>query len=91
MDKSESNMDIHENFGNDNMDYTKLVIEDMYEILSTTDNPWPKKFTRLKKLEFLDKMLNYLKEHEMFEMCRGVEKMKEVIINESIHKSKRDK
>lgn len=75
----------------DPSDYADIVIKDMHEILTSHRNPWPAQYTRLKKLEFLDKMLDYLMEREMFEMCAGVQKMKEGILNEPRSISKRIK
>ena len=69
------------------IDYTGLVMDDMYEILTTHKNPWPARYTRLKKLEFLDKMLSYLKERELYEKCNGIDKMKEKIKNERVSES----
>tara|TARA_R110000822_G_scaffold25937_1_gene78442 strand:+ start:296 stop:583 length:288 start_codon:yes stop_codon:yes gene_type:complete len=74
-----------------NVDYTSLVITDMYDIITTRPNPWSSKYTKLKKLEFLDKMLVYLKENQLYEMCAGIQKVKEDIINERIIKSKKNK
>ena len=73
---------------NVDVDYTGLVMQDMYEILTTQRNPWPAKYTKLKKLEFLDKMLDYLKEEQKYEMCEGIQKMKDRIKNESVTKNK---
>ncbi len=73
------------------MDYTKLVMEDMYGILISQRNPWPVKYTKLKKLEFLDKMLKYLKSNQLYEMCAGVELMRKKVINESVSKNKKSK
>lgn len=76
---------------NETIDYTKIVIEDMYTILTTQKNPWPSRYTKLKKLEFLDKMLTYLKSQQMYEMCSGIQKMKENIINESAIKTNKNR
>jgi hypothetical protein len=81
-----SDSDMMSNEDGDAVDYTGLVVKDMYEILTTQRNPWPGQYTKLKKLEFLDKMLVYLRDKQMYEMCDGIHKMKEEIKNERIIK-----
>lgn len=73
---------------NQSVDYTDLVIMDMYEILTTHKQPWPKNFTRLKKLEFLDKIMDYLTQTQRYEQCKVLTELKERIMNEPISKSK---
>lgn len=72
----------------ENIDYTDMVIADMYEILTIHKNPWPSNFTKRKKLEFLDKIIAYLTDTEQFEKCKVLIRMKEKIANESISKNK---
>lgn len=68
-------------------DYTDLVIRDMYEVLTTSRNPWPSNYTSEKKIAFLDKMLKHLKGFEMFELCAGIQKIKGDIKNERTTKN----
>lgn len=71
---------------NQDVDYTDLVIADMCDILMSHKNPWPKNFTKLKKLEFLDKIILYLTETQQYELCANIVAMKERILDESIGK-----
>jgi len=70
------------------VDYTDLVITDMYVILTTHKNPWPSNFTKLKKMEFLDKMIAYLEDSQRYEECAKLMIMKEKVANEFIGKGK---
>lgn len=70
------------------LDYTDMVIMDMYTILTTHKNPWPTNFTKLKKLEFMDKIIEYLKDNQKYEECGVLTKMRERIANEPIGKGK---
>lgn len=71
------------------VDYTEMVIHDMYAVLTTQDNPWPGTYTKAKKLEFIDRMLEYLQLNEDFEKCTDLQKMKKEIINETVNKIKK--
>lgn len=65
------------------VDYTDLVIMDTYAILTTHKNPWPSNFTRLRKLELIDKMIEYMTETQRYEECSVLTKIRDgVLLNE---------
>ena len=53
-------------------DYTTIVLRDMYEIMITHPNPWPKDFTKVQKLTFLDNMISYWTDVEDYEKCNAL-------------------
>jgi len=61
------------------IDYTAIIIKDMYTILTTHKNYWPKNYTAKDKIKYLDKLLEHLAQNEMFEMCAGIKKIKKEI------------
>lgn len=77
-------MILQDNIPEEEIDYTGLVIKDMYTILTTQPDPWPKTYTKIRKLEFIDKMIRYLTDNEEYEMCDGMKKMKDKILTEPL-------
>jgi hypothetical protein len=72
-------------------DYTLLVAEDTYELLTSVPNPWPRGFTRHKKVEFIDLLLDFLEERQQYERCERLRKLREDVLNGDLFDSKEKK
>ena len=73
-------------------DYTKVAIDEAYDILMNLENPWTSDFTKVKKLKFIDRMIQYYtEEYEDYEKCGELSKLREVISSESKFKNKKHK
>ena len=75
----------------DNPDYTNIVIDDMVNILTGGEDEahWSGHYTNQDKINFLDKLINYLTKNQSFEMCSKIQEVKERIKNESVTKNKK--
>jgi hypothetical protein len=71
--------------------YTDLVAHDTYKVLTTLKNPWPKGFSRTKKIKFIDMLLEYLEGQQDYEKCEKLNKLREGILNEDLFDRKKDK
>lgn len=73
------------------MDYTKIVVDDVYTLLTSIKNPWPKNFSKIQKLKILDTFIEYYENNDEFEKCSMLKKIHEGIQEEPILKIKRGK
>jgi hypothetical protein len=73
-------------------DYTDIIMDDVYDLLISYKNPWPKNYTKVQKLEFLDKLISYFEENEYYEKCDKIKYIKQRIKDDKrISKNKKEK
>ena len=48
--------------------YLDLTVEEVYDVI-TKINVWPRSFTRVMKITFINKMIQHFEEREEYEKC----------------------
>ena len=84
-------MMFQENVPEEEIDFTELIIHDMYDVLTMNDDPYPDTYTDEMKLEFIDKLLSYLLDKDEYEMCATLQGMKRDIKNEYVNTNKKSR
>lgn len=69
--------------------YFDITMDEVYELLIHTKNPWPASFSKVRKLQLLDNIINYYTEQEAFERCDVLSKIRTKIMRQSITTRKR--
>jgi len=73
-------------------DYTEIIMDDVYELLINYKNPWPRNYTKVQKLEFLDKLISYFEDNQYYEKCDKIKHIKQRVKDDKrISKSKKEK
>jgi hypothetical protein len=75
----------------DQMNYSDIVMDDLYSILTNNPQPFPKNYTKKMKLEFIDEVIDYFTRQQMYEKCAALQKIREGILNENIGSIKKIK
>lgn len=70
---------------------TEIALSDIMTLLETDKNPWPRGYTRVQKIQFLEKMMHYYEEKQEFSECAKVKKMIDGVINEKVIQTKKTK
>jgi hypothetical protein len=71
-------------------EYLGVTMDEAYHLLTTHRSPWPKGFTTAKKLQLVDKFVEYYQSTEEYERCAELMKLRERINRSHILKTKRD-
>lgn len=64
--------------------YFDITMDEVYELLTHNKNPWPKNFSKVRKLQLLDNIIEYYQEQEYFERCTILIKLRETVLAQSI-------
>lgn len=67
-------------------DYSDIIIEDIFHLLKENKNPWPRRFSKKQKLEFLDNLIENYEEKQEFEKCSILKGIKTEVINQRLKK-----
>lgn len=57
-------------------DYERFVLEDIFDLIIISKNPWPIYYTKERKIEFLNLLINKFLQEEEYDKCN---KLTEVI------------
>lgn len=60
--------------------YTNMVFDDLYEVLTKDKNPWPRNYTRARKVKLLDEMEAHFKERDEFEKCKTIVEIRSLVM-----------
>ena len=60
----------------DHENYLNFAMVDAYDLVTETINPWPKHFTKEKKVDLLDGFINYWQSLEEYERCAKLDALK---------------
>lgn len=66
-------------------DYERMIIDDTYELI-LNENPWPVTWTRARKIELINKIIEYYTRVDEFERCRVLLEKKEEVNQKSMKK-----
>jgi hypothetical protein len=70
--------------------YFDITMDEVYDLLTHHKNPWPANFSKVRKLQLLDNIIEYYQEQELFERCVILTKLREAVLSQSIkQKTKR--
>jgi|LakMenEpi03Aug12_release.lakeMendotaPanAssembly.Ray.scaffolds.fasta_scaffold694718_1 hypothetical protein len=64
--------------------YFDITMDEVYDLLTHHKNPWPKNFSKVRKLQLLDNIIEYYQEQELFERCTILIKLREAVLIQSI-------
>lgn len=67
----------------DHENYLNFAMIDAYDLVTETINPWPKHFTKKKKLELLNGFIGYWQSLEEYERCAELHGLRAQIEQES--------
>ncbi len=62
--------------------YLDLTLREVYEVLTSSSDPWPNRFQPNKKIKFIDQLILYFQEREEYERCAKLLKIKNRVTNE---------
>jgi hypothetical protein len=71
-------------------EYLGVTMDEAYYLLTTHRSPWPKGFTTSKKLQLIDKFVEYYQTSEEYERCAELMKLRERINKAHAVKTRRD-
>ena len=60
--------------------YTNMVFDDLYQVLTKDKNPWPKNYTRARKVKLLDEMEVHFRERDEYEKCKMILEIRSLIM-----------
>jgi hypothetical protein len=64
--------------------YFNITMDEVYDLLSHHKNPWPNTFSKARKLQLLDNIIEYYQEQEHFERCAYLMALRNKIMEQSI-------
>ena len=62
--------------------YLDLTLREVYDIITSDDDPWPNTFETKKKIKFIQQLMDYFQEREEYERCAELLKIKKQVTNE---------
>jgi len=60
--------------------YIDLTLREVYEVLTSSTDPWPNKFQTQKKIKLIDQLIEHFTDEEEYERCAKLVKLKEQVI-----------
>jgi hypothetical protein len=69
--------------------YFDITMDEVYDLLTHTKNPWPTSFSKVRKLQLLDNIIDYYTEQEAFEKCAILNTIRMKIMTQTISTRKR--
>lgn len=60
--------------------YTNMVFDDLFEVISKSTKPWPVKYTRAQKVKLLDELEEHFKQRDEFEKCKRIMEIRELVM-----------
>ncbi len=71
--------------------YLDLTLREVYEVLTSSSDPWPNRFKTNKKIKFIDQLILYFQEREEYERCAKLLKIKNRVTNELDNRKSSDR
>jgi len=71
--------------------YIDLTLREVYEVLTSSTDPWPNKFKTNKKIKFIDQLIIYFQEREEYERCAKLLKIKNRVTDELDNRKSSDR
>jgi len=62
--------------------YLDLTLREVYDVLTSSSDPWPNRFQSNKKIKFIDQLILYFQEREEYERCAELLKIKKQVTDE---------
>lgn len=69
------------------IDYEKMMIDDTYDLIINRKNPWPVNWTRARKIQLIDRIINFYTEKDEYEKCTVLQNKRKEIMNATSKKS----
>lgn len=70
--------------------YFNVTMDEVYDLLTHHKNPWPSSFSKARKLQLLDNIIEYYTEHEEFERCAVLTALRNRLLKQTITSRKRN-
>ena len=71
--------------------YLDLTLREVYDVLTSSSDPWPNRFQSNKKIKFIDQLILYFQEREEYERCAKLLKIKNRVTNELDNRKSSDR
>lgn len=68
--------------------YFDITMDEVYDLLTHHKNPWPNTFSKARKLQLLDNIIEYYTEQEEFERCIFLTALRTKILEQTISERK---
>jgi hypothetical protein len=68
--------------------YFDITMDEVYDLLSHHKNPWPNTFSKARKLQLLDNIIEYYQDNEQFERCAFLMALRNKIMSQAIGDTK---
>ena len=59
--------------------YLDLTLREVYDIITSDDDPWPNAFETKKKVKFIQQLMDYFQEREEYERCAKLLKIQKEV------------
>ena len=59
--------------------YLDLTLREVYDILTSENDPWPNQFQPKKKIHFIQQLMDYFQEREEYERCAELLKIQKEV------------
>lgn len=63
------------------IDYKRIMVDDTFDLLTTSKSPWPTNWSRARKVGMLSGIILYYEEQDEFEKCELLKKIREKVLN----------
>jgi hypothetical protein len=70
--------------------YFDVTMDEVYDLLTHHKNPWPASFSKARKLQLLDNIIEYYTEQEEFERCAVLTALRNRLLKQTITSRKRN-
>ena len=71
--------------------YLDLTLREVYDVLTSSSDPWPNRFQSNKKIKFIDQLILYFQEREEYERCAKLLKLQKEVTNELDNRKSSDR
>ena len=59
--------------------YLDLTLKEVYDIITSDNDPWPNRFQPKKKIHFIQQLMDYFQEREEYERCAELLKIQKEV------------
>ena len=68
--------------------YLDLTLREVYDVLTSSSDPWPNSFQTKKKVKFIQQLMDYFQEREEYERCAKLLKIQKKVTKHELDNRK---
>jgi hypothetical protein len=66
------------------IDYDRMMVDDVYTIIIQKKNPWPFKWPRARKIQLVDRLIEYYENTNEYEKCQSLKLKRHQLENQTM-------